>query len=108
MIWIQKLSGIFEVKIYPQEYNIPQILSRAKDSQRGDLDRSHTHAVAGVDLDALDATLSHIDRVEIKRRKNLYNRLYHEARISGKEISFTNMLFLLAHHKLIVDREALM
>ena len=66
--------------------------------------------VEGMDLDKLNATLSGIDRAAIKRRKNLYNRLYHEARIShepGKGISFTNMLFLLAHHKLIVDRDAL-
>lgn len=63
-----------------------------------------------MDLDKLNVTLSGIDRAAIKRRKNLYNRLYHEARIShepGKGISFTNMLFLLAHHKLIVDRDAL-
>ena len=104
---IQKLSGIFEVKIYPQEFSIPQILARAQGPLRGEYSHSRSRVVAGVDLDALDATLSHLDRAEIKRRKNLYNRLYHEARISGKEISFTNMLFLLAHHKLIVDREAL-
>ena len=69
-----------------------------------------SNIVEGMDLDKLNATLSGIDRAAIKRRKNLYNRLYHEARIShepGKGISFTNMLFLLAHHKLIVDRDAL-
>ena len=39
----------------------------------------------------------------------IYSRLYHEASIShhGRGISFTDMLLLLAHHKLIVDREAL-
>lgn len=58
----------------------------------------------------LQANVNVIDRSMIKRRKNLWNRLYHEARISyepGKGISFTNMLLLLAHHKLIVDQEAL-
>lgn len=66
--------------------------------------------VEGLDLNKTEAVLSNLDRAAIKRRKNLYNRLYHEARISaepGKGISFTNMLLLLAHHKLIVDREAL-
>ncbi len=64
----------------------------------------------GVDLPKLQFNVNSIDRTVIKRRKNLYNRLYHEARISyepGKGISFTNMLLLLAHHKLIVDKEAL-
>ena len=58
----------------------------------------------------LQANLNGIDRAAVKRRKNLYNRLYHEARIShepGKGISFTNVLLLLAHHKLIDDKEAL-
>ena len=61
-------------------------------------------------MNKLQANLNGIDRAAIKKRKNLYNHLYHEARIShepGKGISFTNMLLLLAHHKLIDDREAL-
>ena len=64
----------------------------------------------GLNYNKVEAVLGGLDRAAIKRRKNLYNRLYHEARIShepGKGISFTNMLLLLAHHKLIVDREAL-
>jgi voltage-dependent calcium channel len=64
----------------------------------------------GIDIYSLEANINSIDRTTIKRRKNVYNRLYHEARISyehGKGISFTNMLLLLAHHKLILDNEAL-
>ena len=67
-------------------------------------------AVQGIDVAKLQANVNSIDRALIKRRKNLWNRLYHEARISyepGKGISFTNMLLLLAHHKLIVDQDAL-
>jgi len=54
--------------------------------------------------------LDGIDFAEVRRRKAVYARLYHEATIShepGLGISFTNMLILLAHHKLIVDAEAL-
>lgn len=64
----------------------------------------------GIDSFSLEANVNSIDRATIKRRKNVYNRLYHEARISyepGRGISFTNMLLLLAHHKIIVDNEAL-
>ncbi|KAI0919913.1 hypothetical protein AcV5_001858 [Taiwanofungus camphoratus] len=104
-----KLSGIFEVRIYPIEYSISRILARSREASSS---RSvwPPRIVHGVDMDKLDATLNGIDRASIKKRKNLYNRLYHEARIShepGKGISFTNMLLLLAHHKLIVDRDAL-
>ncbi|CCL98380.1 uncharacterized protein FIBRA_00375 [Fibroporia radiculosa] len=99
-----KLSGVFEVRIYPAEHSIPNIMARSSDSESTD------RIVDGLNLDQLEATLTTIDRAAIKRRKNLYNRLYHEARISyepGKGISFTSMLLLLAHHKLIVDRDAL-
>lgn len=102
------MSGIFEVRIYPAEYSIRRIMAYSKDSQG--VDSWHEKIVGGYDFNKVDGILSGVDRAAIKRRKNLYNRLYHEARIShepGKGISFTNMLLLLAHHKLIVDREAL-
>ncbi|KAI0776961.1 Ion transport protein-domain-containing protein [Trametes elegans] len=103
-----KLSGIFEVRIYPAEYSVHRIMAYAKDPQgRRSLSEK---LIDGYDFNKVEGILSGLDRAVIKRRKNLYNRLYHEARIShepGKGISFTNMLLLLAHHKLIVDREAL-
>jgi hypothetical protein len=52
-----------------------------------------------------------MDNATIRRRRKLFSRLYHEAIITyehGKGISFTDMLLLLAHHKLIDDKEALM
>lgn len=105
----QKLSGIFEVRIYPVEYSIPQLVARSLTEVSNG---SPTYPSKDKEIDPvkLQANLNGIDRATIKRRKNLYNRLYHEARIShepGKGISFTNMLLLLAHHKLIDDKEAL-
>ncbi|KAI0667461.1 Ion transport protein-domain-containing protein [Trametes maxima] len=103
-----KLSGIFEVRIYPVEYSVHRIMAFSKDP-----DNRHSLSdkfVEGYDFNKVEGILGGIDRAAIKRRKNLYNRLYHEARVSiepNKGISFTNMLLLLAHHKLIVDREAL-
>ena len=44
------------------------------------------------------------------RRRKLFSRLCHEAIVThqhGKGISFTDMWLLLARHKLIVDKEAL-
>ena len=58
----------------------------------------------------MERILNDIDYAEIRKRRTLYCRLFHEACIShepGKGISFTDMLLLLAHHKLIVDGEAL-
>lgn len=94
------------------EYSVPNILRTCTDA--GDSDYSwpgRKAVVEGVDLDKLNKTLGAIDYGAIRRRRNLYSRLYHEASIShhqGKGISFTDMLLLLAHHKLIVDKDALM
>ncbi|KAL0066269.1 calcium channel protein [Marasmius tenuissimus] len=93
-----KLSGVFEARIYPIEYNTPYLLAACQDpTMKG-----------GVDTDKLNRILGAIDYTAIRKRKATYGRLYHEASISpGKGISFTDMLLLLAHHKLIVDHEAL-
>ncbi|KAL0565893.1 calcium channel protein [Marasmius crinis-equi] len=95
-----KLSGVFEARIYPAEYSTPNILAASNDPSMGD----------GVDVHKLKRILNTIDYAAIRKRKATYSRLYHEASIShqpGKGISFTDMLLLLAHHKLIVDHEAL-
>lgn len=71
---------------------------------------SSQKVVDGIDTMKLSKVLSGIDSVKIRKRRMLYSRVYHEAMISqepGKGISFTNMLLMLAHHKLIDDREAL-
>jgi hypothetical protein len=66
--------------------------------------------VDGIDLMLLGKALGSIDQMKTKKAKDLYNRLYHEALISaepGRGISFTDMLVLLAHYKLIDDDKAL-
>jgi voltage-dependent calcium channel len=66
-------------------------------------------ATEGMDLAKLNAILDGIDYTKIRKRRAIYCRLYHEASISHgrRGISFNDMLILLAHHKLIIDGEAL-
>ncbi|KAH0580401.1 hypothetical protein H2248_001903 [Termitomyces sp. 'cryptogamus'] len=104
-----KLSGAFEVKIYPSEYSIPNIVNYCRESADPEINWS-SRIVAGVDMGRLEAVLSGLDHEAIRKRRTVYSRLYHEASIShepGRGISFNDMLILLAHHKLIVDGEAL-
>ncbi|KAH9475037.1 Calcium-channel protein cch1 [Psilocybe cubensis] len=106
--FFQKLTGVFEVRIYPAEYSVRNILSVCKDP----LDKKAwgSRVVDGVDLNKLESIVDGIDYADVRKRKAIYRRLYHEASISheqGLGISFTDMLTLLAHHKLIVDAEAL-
>lgn len=66
--------------------------------------------VGEVDLVKLDNALSKVDYGAVRRRRHVYSRLYHEASMcrNSKGMSFHDMLVLLAHHKLIIDKDALM
>jgi voltage-dependent calcium channel len=97
---------VFEVKIYPTEYSIPNITRACTESSYSDT----AWVVDGLDLGKLESLLNGIDYPATRKRRAIYSRLYHEAIIShqpGRGISFNDMLVLLAHHKLIVDGEAL-
>ncbi|KZV67749.1 hypothetical protein PENSPDRAFT_687890 [Peniophora sp. CONT] len=107
--FFHQLSGIFEVRIYPAEFHYSNILSASSEAS-AEANWQTERVFEGVNLRKLNAALNKIDYAEIRRRRNLYSRLYHEANITheqGKGISFTNMLMLLAHHKLIEDKDAL-
>lgn len=91
------------------EYSISNIIATCQDTRNSDY-AWPSKVVDGIDLHQLGKILNGIDYTAIRRRRNLYSRLYYEASIShqqGRGISFTDMLLMLAHHKLIVDREAL-
>ncbi|XP_006460371.1 hypothetical protein AGABI2DRAFT_220377 [Agaricus bisporus var. bisporus H97] len=102
-----RLSGAFEVKIYPTELSIPNIKAGCT---RPPVTNDHPCGYQTLDLANLAKTLDKMDQVAIRKRKATFNRLYHEAIIShrpGIGITFTDTLLLLAHHKLIVDADAL-
>jgi hypothetical protein len=106
---LQRLSGVFEVRIYPSEYTIPNIMTACKESSEAEYTWP-SKVIDGIDISKLEKIVGGIDYASIRKRRAIYSRLYHEASIShqqGRGISFTDMLLLLAHHKLIVDREAL-
>lgn len=69
-----------------------------------------TGVKTAVDVGKLQQILSHVDYDKVRARRQVFARLYNEARISeepGRGIGFTAMLLLIAHYKLIEDEEAL-
>ncbi|KAF9022796.1 hypothetical protein BDZ89DRAFT_1070394 [Hymenopellis radicata] len=106
--FFSRLSGVFEVRIYPVEYSIPNIMNASKHTPDSDYTWP-AHEASGIDLQKLSRVLDGIDFVAARKRRAIYSRLYHEANVThnGLGITFTGMLTLLAHHKLIVDHEAL-
>jgi hypothetical protein len=106
---LQRLGGVFEVRIYPSEYSIPNIMAACKETPDAEY-AWPSKVIHGIDFTKLEKVVGSIDYASVRKRRAIYSRLYHEASIShqqGRGISFTDMLLLLAHHKLIVDREAL-
>jgi voltage-dependent calcium channel len=108
----QKLSGVFEVKIYPTEFSVSNIRTNFQMDEDGDLSDKRILHIGddSIDIRKMNRILDKVDHAAIRQRRNRYLRIYHEAQIScpmGRGISFTEMLMLLAHHKLIVEHEAL-
>lgn len=102
---------MFEVKIYPVEFSTPNLKAACSNLWHPTTPSpDYPFDLKGLDLRKVANALGRMDPTVIKKRKAIYSRLYHEAIIShrpGVGISFTDMLLLLAHHKLIVDGEAL-
>ena len=101
---------MFEVRIYPVEYRVNNLLGLAKVGPEMDSWDNRSFVVDDLDVGKINRALDSLDNAKIRKRRTLYAKVYNEAMISqepGKGISFTNMLLLLAHHKLIDDREAL-
>jgi len=108
----QRLSGIFEVRVYPPEYHVKRLVtaSTVKEvSQLSPLPMLDQHE-EGFSPRKLGAILSRIDFGLIRNRRQTFDHLYWEACVTddyGKGISFTSMLLLLCHYKLIDDEQAL-
>lgn len=102
--FLARLDGVFETRIYPREQSVGAILAGCRDTSK------RATVTGGVNLKKLNNILNKIDHSSVRKRRNTYGRLYHEAHIVSLPtggLSFTDMLLLLAHHKLIDDREAL-
>ncbi|WWD18487.1 hypothetical protein CI109_102939 [Kwoniella shandongensis] len=111
--FFSRLSGAFEVRTYPIEVSIPNIMRSAipdpMDNAAGKL-LVATGVKRAVDVRKVEAQIAQIDYQQVRKRRQLFSRLYHEARITAEPargISFTAMLMMLAHYKLIDDEKAL-
>ncbi|WVQ85091.1 hypothetical protein IAT38_007255 [Cryptococcus sp. DSM 104549] len=108
-----RLTGVLEVRPYPIEFSLPNILRHAVPDPE-DVSSGRAWLVSGngknVDVNKVTAQISQIDYHQVRQRRHLFSRLYNEARISeepGRGISFTAILMMLAHYKMIDDEKAL-
>ncbi|CAG8439201.1 10106_t:CDS:10 [Funneliformis caledonium] len=120
--FFSKLEGSFQVRIYQDEFLIPNLIKNTrviKNLESGQLwgsskQRSNLE-VENLDIKKLEHSLSKINLNQVYKRRKIYNQLYQEALLSvekdsngnEKGISFTSMLIMLAHYKLINDDKCL-
>ncbi|KAL1918646.1 uncharacterized protein VTP21DRAFT_2668 [Calcarisporiella thermophila] len=111
------LSGSFDVRIYGDEYSVKRLVRdcstprAAMESQHFVVDRRMRLEQPEIDWRRLSAKLNELDQRTLHERRHLFNYLYQEAVCSeeqGKGISFTNMLLMLAHYKLVDDGKSLL
>ncbi|KAG8797574.1 calcium channel protein, partial [Serendipita sp. 399] len=107
--FLAKLTGVFEVRIYPGDYQLSILFEKSLASAEDPFVRGQQ--VGNLDLRKLFSNLNGLDRDQARRRRKLYNNLFWEARLlaqsDSRGISFQRMLLLLCHYKLIDDRNAL-
>lgn len=107
-----KLEGVFEVRMYDPAFSVPNLLREAAPDPERYSDKSRIIDCGDrlVDLSKLRYEMSSVDFQKVRARRRQYVRLWTEARMSeepGRGISFTQMLLMLAHYKLINDEDAL-
>jgi hypothetical protein len=109
--YTQRLAGKFDVRIYPTEYSVPNLiaLARIDPSPFGQhplsSSQSNPNIVSGLDLHTLRAALKQIDIHDTKMRRAIYNRLFQEAYYQSGAwpggLTFTDTLLIVASNKLI-------
>ncbi|KAI0453660.1 ion transporter [Xylaria acuta] len=108
-----ELSGVFEMRIYEPEDSVGRILEDVRGSDQGP-GRHASVATAsdltGVDIRKLNERLALIDIEAIREQRRRYNIFYEEVMVSAdpdRGISFTTVLMIMAHYKIISDSKSL-
>ncbi|KAL4894036.1 Ion transport protein-domain-containing protein [Aspergillus ambiguus] len=104
-----EMSGVFNVRIYDDEFSIGRILEQCRVDRRDSL-LEHRRVVEGVDLDRLSKILRGLPIEEIRARRQKLNTFYEEVLVTAdpvRGISFHSCLMLLAHYNVISDSKSL-
>ncbi|RKF58950.1 Calcium-channel protein cch1 [Erysiphe neolycopersici] len=106
---LKKLSGVFAMRIYPPEHSIHRILEDVRQKSAGEITTT-TGKYSEVNLKELNRRISMIDKEAVKRARNQYSMFFEEIMVSAdvdRGISFTTILMVLAHYRVIRDNKSL-
>ncbi|POS87603.1 hypothetical protein EPUL_000935 [Erysiphe pulchra] len=106
---LNKLSGVFAMRIYPPEHSIHRILKDVRQNTAREISTT-TGKHSEVNLKELNRRISMIDTEAVKRARNQFSMFFEEIMVSAdvdRGISFTTVLMVLAHYKVIRDNKSL-
>ncbi|KAK1757592.1 calcium-channel protein cch1 [Echria macrotheca] len=109
-----ELSGVFEMRIYDANDSVRSILEDVRGGDTASLRHasfvSSSQYQTGIDLKRLNERLSKINVAEVRERRRRFNIFFEEVMVSAdpeRGISFTTVLMVLAHYKIISDSKSL-
>ncbi|KAF4630243.1 hypothetical protein G7Y89_g7894 [Cudoniella acicularis] len=107
-----ELSGVFEMRIYSHENSVRRILEdiQSQPTSGRMVSMGTPSGSTGVNLKALNKRLAQIDPQEVRRARARYNLFFEEIMVSAdadRGVSFTTVLMILAHYKVISDSKSL-
>jgi hypothetical protein len=108
---LRELSGVFEMRIYDGDFTVKRLIDDCSKPRRDSGFSIGTSAEKReVDLDKLNERLRDLPVRDIRRRRARLRQFYEEVLVSAdrdRGISFTSMLLILAHYKVINDNRSL-
>ncbi|KHJ36377.1 putative ion transporter [Erysiphe necator] len=107
---LRKLSGVFAMRIYPPEHSIHRILNDVRQKTTREVSRKTLGRYLDFDLNELNRRISMIDTEAVRRARNQFSMFFEEIMVSAdidRGISFTTVLMVLAHYKVIRDNKSL-
>ncbi|CAZ82135.1 unnamed protein product [Tuber melanosporum] len=104
------LTGIFAMRVYEEPFTVPDILDDCRVDPQSHSSGTTRGIIEGVDLEALNRRVAMIPIHKIRRQRHIYTLFYEECLVSADKeygVSFTSVLLILAHYKIINDNRSL-
>ncbi|CUS06927.1 unnamed protein product [Tuber aestivum] len=104
------LTGIFAMRVYEEPFTVPDILDDCRVDPQSHSTGKTRGIAEGMDLDTLSRRVAMIPIHKIRRQRHIYTLFYEECLVSADKeygVSFTSVLLILAHYKIINDNKSL-
>jgi hypothetical protein len=105
-----ELSGVFEMRIYDGDFTVKRLIDDCSINRASGFSVTNPYDTRQIDLKKLNERLKDLPVARIRVRRERMNKFYEEVLVSSdpdRGISFTSLLLILAHYKVINDNKSL-